>query len=232
MASPGTTLTFPAGTTQQSFEVSTGTDGITESDETITARLLGGSGRVATPQLTAAGTITDATGALPIARGSRLGAALLAGTVKVKLPGTSQFVDLGDEAVFPVGSTVDTTGGTVELISAVTAKAKFASAAAAAKVQRARFSGGVFTVRQTRRSRLVTLVLAGKGCKRTLTGDGKGAFAVKGRFATGTIGSARWTTKDTCRATTVKAERGKVRVKGRGKPKVVRAGRSVTVRRR
>ena len=71
------------------------------------------------------------------------------------------------------------------------------------------------------------LAMSGKGCKRKLTGDGKGAFAVRGRFATGTIGSARWTTTDSCKATTVKVARGKVRV-GR---RTVRKGRSVTVRR-
>jgi hypothetical protein len=133
-------------------------------------------------------------------------------------------VDLGSDAVFPVGSTIDATGGTVELVSAVAAKAKLASAA---KLQRARYSGGVFKIRPRKRSPLTTLVLAGKGCKRTLTGDGKGAFAVKARFATGRIGSARWTTTDSCKATTAKVARGKVRV-GR---KVVKAGRSRSFRR-
>jgi hypothetical protein len=108
----------------------------------------------------------------------------------------------------------------------VAAKAKFASAAAA-KLQRARFSGGVFTLRQSKRSPLLTLVMSGKACKRTLAGEGRGAFAVKGRFATGTIGSARWTTTDSCKATTVKVARGKARV-GR---QVVKAGGSLSVRR-
>ena len=217
------TLTIPAGQTQISFTVATADDELTEGDETVKARITGGGGQITTGTLSATGTIRDATGALPIARGSRLGGALIAGTVKVKLPGTGTFVDLGSDAVFPVGSTIDATGGTVELVSAVAAKAKFASAAAA-KLQRARFSGGVFTLRQSKRSPLTTLVLAGKGCKRSLTADGKGAFAVKGRFATGRIGSARWTTTDACKATTVKVARGKVRV-GR---KAVKAGRSLT----
>ena len=80
--SPGTTLTFPAGTTQQVFEVATAEDSSTEPDETVTARLLGGSGRVATPQITTAGTITDAT---PVAS---IGAASAAEGGKLRFPVT------------------------------------------------------------------------------------------------------------------------------------------------
>ena len=78
-----------------------------------------------------------------------------------------------------------------------------------------------------RKSTALGWILAALSLVASLPDDGKGAFAVKGRFATGTIGSARWTTTDTCKATTVKVARGKVRV-GR---RTARKGRSVTVRR-
>jgi hypothetical protein len=110
-----------------------------------------------------------------------------------------------------------------------------------AKTQRARFSGGVFTIRQKKGARLVTLVLSGRELRRCpksgvrrLQGDGKGAFAVKGRFAAAAVRSGRWLTEDRCGATTVKVQRGSAKVRDlvRKRTKTVRAGRSLTVRKR
>ena len=74
----------------------------------------------------------------------------------------------------------------------------------------------------------------GKASVRRLQGDGKGAFAVQGRFAAAAVRSGRWLTEDRCGATTVKVQRGTAKVRDlvRKRTKTVRAGRALTVRRR
>ena len=175
-----------------------------------------------------------------------LGGRILSGTIKVKLPGGGTFIDLGSAAGLPVGTQVDATNGVIELSSAVLPKAKFASASAR-KVQRARFHDGIFTIRQGKRSALVTLALSGpelKGCARAsaaakkkvrrLWGDGKGRFRTRGTFAAGTVRGTKWLTEDRCGSTRIKVTRGRVAVQDlvRKKTRLVRAGRSLTVRAR
>ena len=186
----------------------------------------------------ALGTIHDAR-AINLERGGQI----LSGTIKVKLPNGGGFIDLG-AAGRP--SRVDATDGVIELSSAVQAEAKFASASAR-KVQRARFRDGIFTIRQGRRSALVTLVLSGpelRSCSRAsasakkkvrrLWGDGKGRFRTKDKFAAGTVRGTKWLTEDRCGSTRVKVTRGRVAVQDlvRKRTRVVRAGRSLAVRAR
>jgi Tol biopolymer transport system component len=228
-------ITIPAGQTQGTFTVDTVRDSITESDETVTVSIRGGTNVSLGSPSSATGTIRDPT-PRQIVRGATLGAQVLSGDVSVRLPKTKVPVDLGRGAMLPVGTVVDATKGTIELVSAVaTAKVRLS----AAKTQRARFSGGVFTIRQKRGSALVTLVLSGrelrrcpKAAVRRLQGDGKGAFAVQGRFAAATVRSGRWLTEDRCRATTVKLQRGSAKVRDlvRKRTRTVRAGRSLTIR--
>ena len=185
----------------------------------------------------ALGTIHDAR-AINLERGGQI----LSGTIKVKLPNGGGFIDLGAAAALPV----DATDGVIELSSAVQAEAKFASASAR-KVQRARFRDGIFTIRQGRRSALVTLVLSGpelRSCSRAsasakkkvrrLWGDGKGRFRTKDKFAAGTVRGTKWLTEDRCGSTRVKVTRGRVAVQDlvRKRTRVVRAGRALTVRAR
>ncbi|HEX6025612.1 MAG TPA: Calx-beta domain-containing protein [Solirubrobacter sp.] len=228
-------ITIPAGQTQGTFTVDTVRDSITESDETVTVSIRGGTNVSLGSPSSATGTIRDPT-PRQIVRGATLGAQVLSGDVSVRLPKTKVPVDLGGGAVLPVGTVVDATKGTIELVSAV-ASAKVR--VSAAKTQRARFSGGVFTIRQTRRSALVTLVLSGrelrrcpKAAVRRLQGDGKGTFAVQGRFAATTVRSGRWLTEDRCRATSVKVQRGSAKVRDlvRKRTRTVRAGHSLTIR--
>jgi Tol biopolymer transport system component len=228
-------ITIPAGQTQGTFTVDTVRDSITESDETVTVSIRGGTNVSLGSPSSATGTIRDPT-PRQIVRGATLGAQVLSGDVSVRLPKTKLPVDLGGGAMLPVGTVVDATKGTIELVSAV-ARAKVRLSAA--KTQRARFSGGVFTIRQERRSALVTLMLSGrdlrrcpKAAVRRLQGDGKGAFAVQGRFAAATVRSGRWLTEDRCRATTVKVQRGSAKVRDlvRKRTRTVRAGHSLTIR--
>ena len=114
--------------------------------------------------------------------------------------------------------------------------------AARRKTQSARVSGGIFTIRQARRSSTVTLVLSGPQLKRCPRGkgvrrlwvDANGRFQSKGRHADATSTGGRWLTEDRCGSTKVKVKRGNVSVRatGRGKTKLVRKGRALTVRAR
>ena len=67
---------------------------------------------------------------------------------------------------------------------------------------------------------------------RRLWGDGKGPFRTKGRYAAGTVRGTKWLTEDRCGSTRVKGARGRVAVRDlvRKRTRVVRAGRSLTVR--
>jgi hypothetical protein len=68
---------------------------------------------------------------------------------------------------------------------------------------------------------------------RRLWGDGKGRFRTKGRYAASTVRGTKWLTEDRCGFTVVKVARGRVAVRDlvRKRTRVVRAGRSLTVRR-
>ena len=229
-------VTIPPGQTQATFDVDTLKDSLAETDETVTVEIRGGGNISLGSPSSATGTIRDPA-PLNIVRGETLGAQVVRGSVAIRLPQTKAPLDLGDGALLPVGTIVDATNGTIELISAVaTSKATLS-----AKTQRARFSGGVFTIRQKKGARLVTLVLSGRELRRCpksgvrrLQGDGKGAFAVQGRFAAAAVRSGRWLTEDRCGATTVKVQRGSAKVRDlvRKRTKTVRSGRSLTVRKR
>ena len=77
------------------------------------------------------------------------------GTVKVKLPGTNRFIDLDATRGIPVGSTVDTKKGTVELTSIPKA---------GAPAETARFYDGIFRVTQSNGITNLTLIEALAPC--------------------------------------------------------------------
>ena len=192
-------VVVPAGQTSAFFDVVTLSDQLVEGSESVLADIKSVTGGVLGGSSHESGLILDVPPAL--ARGKRVGGKRISGVVKVKPPDGGQYTDLGAEAALPVGTQVDATKGVIELISAVGPNAKLARASAK-RTQRARFSKGIFTIRQTRRSALVTLVLSGpelRGCGqasarnkvRRLWGDGKGRFRTKGMYAAGTMRGAR-----------------------------------------
>ena len=169
------------------------------------------------------------------------------GAVRVRLPGGKAFVPLAGGVQVPVGATVDTTAGTVRLVSAVNAQGR---------TQTGTFSGGVFVVRQKKARRPMTeLVLRGgdfSSCRtRTQTGraraaraprslrrlwgkDNHGRFRTRGKHAVATVRGTEWLTEDSCRGTRVSVKSGAVDVtpvRG-GKARRVGAGRSHLVRAR
>ena len=172
----------------------------------------------------------------PVA-GRNVNATPVKGTVKVKLPGSKNYVDLSQAQQLPVGTTVDTRKGTVEI-------------KAAGDGGTAKFFDGIFKISQTKGKRpLTTLTLtetlscpkgkkatssAAKKKSRKLWGDGKGAFRTSGKYSAATVRGTKWLVTDRCDSTTTKVTQGSVTVRDfvKKRNKVVRAGKSYTARKR
>lgn len=184
----------------------------------------------------------------PPVRGVAVNAVPEKGTVLVKLPragkpqaaratGFVPLEQLGSQ--IPVGSTLDTTRGTVLLSSA---------ADAAGKAQDGHFSQGMFTVLQSRKNPLTTLAMTGSGLNacsrlprggapkavaarkrsRSLFSSVKGHFRTRGRNSTATVRGTRYLVKDTCKGTLTKVQAGTVVVRDLTlrRNRVVKAGHS------
>jgi hypothetical protein len=175
------------------------------------------------------------------------------GTVKVKFPpGTSAgkakrlglsgaasgFVKLTEATQIPMGSTLDVSRGTVNLLSAGSKNSL------QGKFQSGNFNGGQFRVTQTKKNPLTNLSMSGgglkKACKtrvprggsaarkrsRHLFSSVKGRFRTRGRNSSATVRGTKWTMKDTCSGTLTSVKQGSVVVRDftLKKNKVVKAG--------
>jgi hypothetical protein len=171
------------------------------------------------------------------------------GTVLVKVPAgagagaaakAAGFVPLGALGrQLPVGSTLDTTHGTVKLSSATNGSGA---------TQDGHFSQGQFKVLQTAKNQLTTLAMAGGGglsaCSklppggspkvraRSLFSNVKGRFRTRGRNSTATVRGTQYLVKDTCAGTLTKVKVGKVVVRDLAlkKTKTLKAGQSYFAR--
>jgi hypothetical protein len=164
--------------------------------------------------------------------GERFVAATATGSVRVRLPGTGSFVALVQAAALPVGTVVDARDGALAL----------ATALPGGELQRARFGGGRFEVRQAR-SGLTDLYLRGGGLRRcrrgarTLAGaaatrpkpvrrlwgrDKGGRFRTHGRDSVATVRGTRWTMVDRCGGTLTRVSEGAVDVRDRHTGRTVR----------
>ena len=184
----------------------------------------------------------------------------VAGTVLIKLPpgtslakarrlglagATSGFIALTEAKQIPLGSTLDTTRGRVQLQT-------IASNKNPGVTQAGDFYEGLFQVRQVGSSRApiteATLnerlqcqpnrrgrevVQAGRRSRR-LWGSGRGRFRTRGRNSTATVRGTVWLTKDTCDTTTTRVRSGTVVVRDIAKKKnvTVRQGRTYVARAR
>jgi sugar lactone lactonase YvrE len=155
------------------------------------------------------------------------------GVVRVKSPGSNQFVTLTAGQQIPIGSIVDVTKGTIDLTTT----------ADDTSTQTARFFEGVFKLNQPKTKNPVTeLQLFGsnfkKACKPTsrrasasatkkkrvvrhLWGSGKGKFRTKGRYGSASIRGTTWLTQDRCDGTLVRVTEGSVTVRDIPKKKNV-----------
>jgi hypothetical protein len=170
------------------------------------------------------------------------------GTVMVKRPGTDAYVPLEDLDSLPVGTLVDSRDGSVTLSTSL----------GGGRTQTGTFGGGLFEVRQDRRSRGVTdIVLRGgtfgdcgkpsrslvkiafaagatrrkKVVRRLWARDKGGRFRTHGRNSVATVRGTRWVTEDRCDGTLTRVTEGAVDVRAKGAKKAVRvrAGRSLLV---
>jgi hypothetical protein len=159
------------------------------------------------------------------------------GTVKVKLPGSSKFVLLDEDAQIPLGTTVDVRKGRVTIV------------AAAGGGQTADFYAGIFKLSQTKGAKPTTVLTlveklscsnkkasaaAKKTRKRRLWGNGKGRFRTKGKRSAATVVGTWWLVEDRCDRTITRVKRGKVRVRDflRHKTVIVKAGHKYVARAR
>jgi hypothetical protein len=134
----------------------------------------------------------------------------------------------------PVGSTLDTTRGTVRLLTATNS---------AGKQQDGRFAGGLFSLAQGRKNPLTTLAMTGSALdscprlanaaaaarrRRTLFSNVHGRFRTRGRNSTATVRGTEYRVTDTCSGTLTKVTRGAVMVRDftLRRTRLVKAGHS------
>jgi hypothetical protein len=172
----------------------------------------------------------------PVA-GTTVGVKEVKGKVRVRRPGSNDFVDLDGTQGIPLGSTIDTKQGTVQLTS---------QQALGAKPQSANFFDGVFKIGQTKTTTDLTLnetlakcPKAGKasgGAKkpktRKLWGNGSGSFRTRGQYSAATVRGTEWLVQDSCAGTLTRVKKGAVSVRDLVKRKtiIVRAGKSYLAR--
>ncbi len=141
----------------------------------------------------------------------------VSGTVLVRRPRSAVAVRLAARSVVPVGSTIDTTSGKVQLTTATTRGG----------TQFGMFDGGAFVVTQER-SGLADLTLTGgrrttrcvaasaaakklsPAVLRLLHGHSHGRFRTVGNYAAAAVRGTDWTTTDRCDGTLLADNSGKI----------------------
>jgi hypothetical protein len=170
------------------------------------------------------------------------------GTVKVREPGTGEYLSLPAGEEVPVGSVVDTRHGAVKLTSELSG----------GRTQSATFGDGLFQVRQSKtRKGLTDIVLRGgnfsvcgtrgrglarahaaavqsskRPRRRLWARDRGGRFRTHGRNSVATVRGTRWVTTDTCKGTRTTVTEGSVSVRDLGTERtvVVRKGKTYLAR--
>jgi hypothetical protein len=162
------------------------------------------------------------------------------GTVRIKKPGTNQFIDLDTTQGIPPGSTVDTKHGTIQLTSVQKV---------GGKLQTAIFFDGIFKLTQTKQTTDLTLderlaacpkkdrraraAAASKKPKtRKLWGSGHGSFRTKGQYSAATVRGTKWLVQDSCAGTLTRVAQGVVSVRDNVRHKTItlRAGKHYLAR--
>jgi DNA-binding beta-propeller fold protein YncE len=150
----------------------------------------------------------------------------IAGTVLVRLPGTTTFVALAGLRQVPFGSVVEATNGHVSVTTAEpdgkTQTGEFFAGEFVLKQGRngqvvAELTGGNFSVCPTARERAhkasaSAASASGKHVVRKLWANAHGSFSTKGNYAAGAVQGTEWLTEDLCEGTIVRVTRDKVAV--------------------
>jgi hypothetical protein len=181
------------------------------------------------------------TGLPPPQYGDTVNLHLVSGTVRIRLPGTKEFVLLTSDIQIPVGATIDATDGRVTLTSA---------RSDGGPAQSADFYLGVFTVTQPAKGAPITVLklvpdasLTGKkGLGRMATssrskgnglwGNGHGNYRSVGKHGSATVRGTIWFTQDRRDGTFFRVKRGVVAIRDftRHKKLTLRAGSSYLAR--
>jgi dipeptidyl aminopeptidase/acylaminoacyl peptidase len=171
----------------------------------------------------------------PPALGRSVNAQEVKGSVLVKVPPSPgsgarpTFVPLEEVTQVPIGSTFDTTKGTVKLTLA----------AGRGRTQTGSFNGGQFMTRQSTKNSLTELRMVGgnlKGCpkrprgaaaaartrSRRLFANVRGRFRTRGRHSTATVRGTKYLVKDTCRGTLTMVSSGTVFVRDLRKRRTIK----------
>lgn len=175
--------------------------------------------------------------ALPVA-GEAVVLKAAAGEVRVKTRGQGGFTTLDSASAVPLGALIDTRKGEVRLQSALPD----------GTIQAGLFRAGLFRVRQdsdgftnvilagrldcrTPRSALASASRSGKRKRKVWGSDDGGSFRTHGRDSVATVRGTKWLTVDRCAGTTTRVVEGavSVRVKGKRRAKLVRAGERIFV---
>jgi hypothetical protein len=159
----------------------------------------------------------------------------VSGVVRVRLRGSSRFVDLRSLDDVPLGATIDTRRGRIEL-RAVNQRG--------GAVETVQLYDGMFKVDQKRGITNFTLneplapcgkrgrAAAKKPKSRRLWGDGKGSFRTSGKYSAATVRGTRWLVRDSCAGTLTRVAQGSVTLTFRTikVQRILRAGKSYLAR--
>jgi hypothetical protein len=203
----------------------------------------GGGGAQPTPTPLPAGSPTPTPTATPTpvptpVAGKSVVAAPVKGTVKVRRPGSTTFVTLDATQGIPVGATVDTRHGTVQL----TALQK-----PGGTTETATFYAGQFKLTQTKSTTDLALNQPLASCARRgraahaakkkpktrrLWGSGHGSFRTKGRYSAATVRGTQWLVQDSCAGTLTRVAHGVVSVRDNVRHRTItlRAGKKYLAR--
>jgi hypothetical protein len=165
----------------------------------------------------------------PPVAGKTVNLKLLIAPVTYKVPGAKSFVTLTGEVQVPIGTTVNTDHGRVNITSAADLKGG---------TNKSWFYDGTFKIGQAVAARPVTqLTLTGPALdcgnaaaarpkKRKLWGLGSGAFSTRGQFSAATVRGTKWVVEDNCQGTLTRVVHGVVAVRDfvRHKTILLRAG--------
>ena len=170
-------------------------------------------------------------GAAPAAPalGHTAAAAVVSGTILVRVPGSSELTRLSAGRDIPLGSLVDASRGTVRLTTALNAHGRTQSATA---------WGGDFIFRQVPGRGMTTFTLAGalscparrhstevaaavpgtraargKPTRRLWSSDNHGQYSTRGQNSVATVRGTVWETVDSCGGTLTFVKRGRVSVR-------------------
>ncbi len=149
----------------------------------------------------------------------------VSGTIRVRRPGSRDFVELTAGQPIPLGSTVDAKRGVVEIASVPRA---------GAKPETAQFRLGIFRITQSRGITDLKLVEALATCprrsaratqrkpkSRKLWGKGSGKFRTTGNYSAATVRGTEWLVQDSCSGTLTRVTQGVVAVRDNVKKKTV-----------